>query len=80
MKQRQGRKPTETQDVTKLDDGAMVTGKTADSYFGISRATRWRREKSGRFPKARKVGGCSRYVLGELRAQAKADAQAGAQS
>jgi len=73
-------KPAETVDTNKLDDTAMVSGRTAQSYFGISRTTRHRREKAGQFPKSRKVGGSARYVMGELRQQAKADAIAGARS
>lgn len=73
-------KTTETVDTNKLDDTALVSGRTAQSYFGISRTTRHRREKAGQFPKSRKVGGSSRYVMGELRQQARADATTGARS
>lgn len=71
------RKTTEIPDLNKLDDGALVTGKVAQCYFGISRTTRYRREKAGQFPQSRKVGGTARYVMGELRKQARDDAIAG---
>ena len=77
-KQRKSRAQRELPDISKLPDDALVRGEVADAMFGISRATRWRLAEAGLFPKPRKIGHMARYVMGELRAQARADAEAGA--
>jgi predicted DNA-binding transcriptional regulator AlpA len=67
----------ELPDISKLPNDALVRGEVADAMFGISRATRWRRAQAGTFPHPRKIGGrMARYVMGELRAQARKDAGA----
>jgi len=65
------RKPTEFPDLNKLDDSVLVPGKVAQAVCGVSRTTRYRQEKEGKFPKGRKVGTMTRYVLGELRAHVR---------
>ncbi|MEN1957226.1 helix-turn-helix transcriptional regulator [Luteimonas changyuni] len=76
MKHHKGRRATEFPDLNKLDDAALITGKVAQAVCGVSRSTRYRLEKAGHFPKGRKVGSMTRYVLGEVRAHAKQCAEA----
>lgn len=72
------RNPKDFPDLNKLPPETLVAGHVADAMFGHSRATRHRRVNNGTFPKPRKIGGSmARYVLGELRAQLKADAEGG---
>lgn len=71
MKHSKGRKAAEFPDLNKLDDATLITGKVAQAKCGISRTTRYRLEKAGKFPRGRKVGSMTRYVLGEVRAYVK---------
>lgn len=41
-------------------------GAEASAVTGMSNATRWRMESEGKFPKRRKIGGCSGYLYSEL--------------
>ena len=80
MKHRKGRKAANVQDTNTLDDDALATGKTAEAYIGISRTTRHRLTKAGKFPKPSKIGGRDYYRMGSLRELARARAaEAGAQ-
>ncbi len=74
MKSRKGRKVSPVQDTNALDDDALATGRTAEAYIGISRTTRHRLTKAGKFPTPAKIGGRDYYRMGQLRALARSRA------
>lgn len=79
MKHSKGRKAASVQDTNSLDDDALATGKTAEAYIGISRTTRHRLTKAGKFPQPAKIGGRDYYRMGQLREFARTRAaEAGA--
>lgn len=53
----------------QLPDCALVAQPVVEGLFGISGPTVWRRVKDSTLPKPRKPSpGCTRWVVGELRA------------
>lgn len=75
--QRKSRTQLSSPDPHDEPPATLIPGKRADSILGQSKATRYRRLHTGTHPKPRKIGSRVRYVLGEVLAQAKADAEAG---
>ena len=56
-----------------LPNDAKVAVRVVAALEGVTPVTIWRRAAAGLLPKPRKVGGTSRWVVGELRA-ARAEA------
>ncbi|WP_346730421.1 hypothetical protein [Caballeronia sp. dw_19] len=51
----------------EMPDAAMVDDKTVAALCGCNVSTVWDRSKSGALPKPRKIGGSTRWNVGELR-------------
>lgn len=58
------------EDFDKLPDSAKVPVQVVAAREGVSPVTIWRRAKSGLLPAPVKVGGTTRWIVGELRAAA----------
>jgi predicted DNA-binding transcriptional regulator AlpA len=54
----------------KLPDSAKVPVQVVAAREGVSPVTVWRRVKAGLLPAPVKVGGTTRWIVGELRAAA----------
>ncbi len=55
-------------DFDNLPNAAVVDDKTVAALIGCHVATVWERSKRGALPKPRKIGGSTRWNVGELRA------------
>jgi predicted DNA-binding transcriptional regulator AlpA len=56
------------EDFDKLPDSAKVPVQVVAAHQGVSPVTVWRRAKAGLLPAPVKVGGTTRWIVGELRA------------
>lgn len=55
-------------DFDSLPNAAAVDDKTVAALCGCHVATVWERSKNGKLPRPRKIGGSTRWNVGELRA------------
>ncbi|MBN3848722.1 helix-turn-helix domain-containing protein [Paraburkholderia sp. Ac-20342] len=51
----------------RLPDSARVDVRTVAGLLGISVPTVWRHVRTGKLPLPRKIGGSTRWLVGELR-------------
>lgn len=58
------------EDFDKLPDSAKVPVQVVAAREGISTVTVWRRAAAGLLPQPHRVGGTTRWIVGELRAAA----------
>jgi hypothetical protein len=58
------------EDFDKLPDSAKVPVQVVAAREGVSEVTIWRRARAGLLPAPVKVGGTTRWIVGQLRAAA----------